>query len=64
MLALETDIYSELDRFVADKFVYAIDHAKNASRRAHQATNILRQWNGQMDANSPRPPSRPKLEIS
>jgi penicillin G amidase len=55
MLALETDIYSELDRFVADKFVYAIDHAKNASPRAHQATNILRQWNGQMDANSAAP---------
>ena len=55
MLALETDIYSELDRFLADKFVYAIDHAKNASPRAHQAANILRQWNGQMDANSAAP---------
>jgi penicillin amidase len=55
MLALETDIYSELDRVVADKFVYAIDHAKNASQRSHQAANILRQWNGQMDANSPAP---------
>jgi penicillin amidase len=55
MLALETDVYSELDRFVADKFVYAIDHAKNASPRAHQAANILRQWNGQMDASSAAP---------
>ncbi len=55
MLALETDVYSELDRFVADKFVYAIDHAKNASPRAHQAAKILRQWNGQMDASSAAP---------
>jgi len=55
MLALETDVYSELDRFVADKFVYAIDHAKNASPRSHQAANILRQWNGQMDANLAAP---------
>jgi penicillin G amidase len=55
MLALETDIYSELDRMVADKFVYAIDHAKNASPRAHQAADILRQWNGQMAANSAAP---------
>lgn len=55
MLALETDIYSELDRFVADKFVYSIDHAKNASPRAHEAANILRRWNGQMGANSPAP---------
>ncbi len=55
MLALETDVYSELDRFVADRFVYAIDHAKNPSPRAHQAADILRQWNGQMDANSAAP---------
>jgi len=55
MLALETDVYSELDRFVADKFVYAIDRAKNASPQAHQAANILRQWNGQMDASSAAP---------
>ncbi len=55
MLTLETDVYSELDRFVADKFVYAIDHAKNASPRTHQAANILRQWNGQMDASSAAP---------
>jgi penicillin amidase len=55
MLALETDIYSELDRFVADKFIYAIDHAKNASPRALQAANILRQWNGQMDGSSAAP---------
>src|SRR5450432_217277 len=55
MLALETDVYSELDRFVADKFVYAIDHAKNVSPRAHQAADILRKWNGQMDANSSAP---------
>ena len=55
MLALETDVYSELDRFVADRFVYAIDHAKNASPRAHQAADILRNWNGQMDANLAAP---------
>ena len=55
MLALETDTYSELDRFMADKFVYAIDHARNASPRAQQAANILREWNGQMDANSAAP---------
>jgi penicillin amidase len=55
MLALETDVYSELDRFVSDKFVYAVDHARNASPRAHDAVNILRQWNGQMDASSAAP---------
>jgi penicillin amidase len=55
MLALQTDVYSELDRFVADKLVYAVDHAKNPSERARKAAAILRSWNGQMDANSAAP---------
>ncbi len=55
MLALQTDIYSELDRFVADKLVYAVDHAKAPSERARQAADILRQWNGQMDASLAAP---------
>jgi penicillin amidase len=55
MLALEMDIYSELDRFVADKLVYAVDQSKSASERARQAADILRHWNGQMDASSAAP---------
>jgi penicillin G amidase len=55
MLALEMDIYSELDRFTADKIVYAVDHANRAPSRAHRAADILRAWNGQMDANSAAP---------
>lgn len=55
MLALETDIYSELDRYVADRIVYAVDHAQKASPMAHQAADILREWNGQMDENAVAP---------
>jgi penicillin amidase len=44
MLAIQTDIFSELDRFVADKLVYAVDHAKNPTPRAKQAADILRSW--------------------
>jgi acyl-homoserine lactone acylase PvdQ len=55
MLALETDIYSELDRFFADRFVYAVDHAKNPSPRAKAATEIMRQWDGRMSENSAAP---------
>jgi penicillin G amidase len=57
MLGLEMDIYSELDRFVADKLVEAVDHgkAKPVSLRAHTAVDILRDWNGQMSANSAAP---------
>jgi penicillin amidase len=55
MLALETDIYSELDRFFAERFVYAIDHARNPPVRAKAAAEILRQWDGRMIENSAAP---------
>jgi penicillin amidase len=55
MLSLETDTSSELDRFMADKIVDAIDHAGNPSPQARKAANILRQWTGQMSAESAAP---------
>ncbi len=55
MLALETDIYSEMDRFFAERFVYAVDHAKHPSVRAKAAAEILRQWDGRMIENSAAP---------
>lgn len=65
MLALEMDVYSELDRLVADKLVYAVDHASKPSAKARKAADILRDWNGQMDANSAAPTivSRARTEI-
>ncbi len=55
MLALETDIYSDMDRFFGERFVYAVDHAKSPSARAKAAAEILRQWDGRMIASSPAP---------
>ena len=55
MLALQMDVSSTYDRFCADKFVYAIDHAANASDRAKRAAEILRDWDGRMSADSPAP---------
>jgi penicillin amidase len=55
MLALQTDIYSDLDRVLAEKFVYAVDHAKQPSIRAKNAADILRQWDGRMTADSAAP---------
>jgi penicillin amidase len=55
MLSLQTDVYSELDRFVADKIVYAVSHSKNPPSRVRKAAEILQQWNGQMNANSAAP---------
>jgi len=55
MLALQTDVESEAERFFAERFVYAVDHAKNASTRARQAADIMRGWDGRMLANSAAP---------
>ncbi|SPE45018.1 Penicillin amidase [Candidatus Sulfotelmatobacter sp. SbA7] len=55
MLALQTDIYSDLDRIMAEKFVYAVDHAQKPSVRAKAAAEILRQWDGRMTADSAAP---------
>jgi penicillin G amidase len=55
MLALQMDVSSTYDRFCADKFVYAVDHAASASDRAKQAADILRDWDGRMSADSAAP---------
>jgi penicillin amidase len=55
MLALQMDISSTYDRLCAEKFVYAVDHAANASDRAKRAVDILRDWDGRMSADSAAP---------
>ena len=55
MLTLQMDVSSTYDRFCADKFVYAVDHAANASERAKRAVDILRDWDGRMSADSAAP---------
>ncbi len=55
MPALQMDIYSDLDRFFADRFVYAVDHSRNASPRARQAAELMRGWDGRMSAGSAAP---------
>jgi penicillin amidase len=55
MLALQTDIYSEYERYTADRFVYAVDHARKPSARAKQAAEIMRGWDGRMMADSAAP---------
>ena len=52
MLALQTDVYSDYDRFCAQRMVYAVDHEKNASARARQAADLLRQWDGRLTTDS------------
>src|SRR5271165_4461800 len=66
MLAIQTDILSEFDRYCAERFVYAVDTTPKASQRARQAADLLRNWDGTMTTDSAAPTvayfSRKKLE--
>jgi penicillin amidase len=71
MLALQTDVYSDLDRVVAERLAYAIDHAALAGRgadgkdpnghlsskqrRLRQAADLMRKWDGTVAANAAAP---------
>jgi penicillin amidase len=59
MLKIQTDVYSDLDHVLAQRFAYAIDHAGSKTsadlKRLHQAADLLRNWNGYVDANNPAP---------
>jgi penicillin amidase len=55
MLGVETDVVSELDRYCAERFVYAVDHTPKASARAKAAADIMRDWNGTMSIDSAAP---------
>jgi len=52
MLALQTDIHSTFDRFLAQRFAYAIDRTAASSQRARQAAEILRKWDGRLTEDS------------
>ena len=46
MLKLQTDVYSPIDQELAQRFAYAIDHAKNPGKRLQQAADLMRSWDG------------------
>ncbi len=52
MLAIQTDVESDLDKFVAQRMVYAVDQTPGASARARTAADILRRFDGQIGMDS------------
>jgi len=52
MIAVQTDIYSEVDQEYAHRFAYAIDHASNADDRLRQAADLMRSWDGRLSTDS------------
>lgn len=52
MLQLQTDIHSDFDRYCAERFVSAVDHAAQASPRARRAADLMRGWDGRLTVDS------------
>jgi len=58
MLTLQNDVDSELDHIIAQRLAYSIDHATGPLKNdpaLHQAADLLRRWNGSVDANASAP---------
>jgi penicillin amidase len=52
MLALQMDVQSDYDRFLAEQFAAAVDRAQNPSQRARAAADLMRAWDGHMTPES------------
>jgi penicillin amidase len=58
MLTLQNDVFSELDQVIAQRLAYSIDHASGPlkdDKTLRQAADLLRKWNGNVDANAAAP---------
>ena len=53
MLALQTDVYSEVDQELGQRLAYAIDHADHIDDRLRAAADLLRTWDGRLTPDSP-----------
>jgi penicillin amidase len=52
MLAVQNDVYSEVDQELGHRFAYAIDHAEGVDDRLRKAADLMRSWDGKLTADS------------
>ncbi len=52
MLAVQTDIYSEVDQEMGHRFAYAIDHTAGVDDRLRKAADLMRSWDGKLSTDS------------
>src|SRR6185437_7864495 len=52
MIDVQTDIYSEIDQELGQRFAYAIDHTEGSDERLRTAANLLRSWDGKLTTDS------------
>jgi penicillin amidase len=52
MLAVQTDIYSEVDQEIGHRLAYAIDHTPGSDDRLRKAADLMRSWDGRLTTDS------------
>lgn len=52
MLAVQTDIYSEVDQELGHRFAYAIDLTPGADDQLRKAADLMRSWDGRLTTGS------------
>jgi penicillin amidase len=52
MIAVQTDVYSEVDQELGHRFAYAIDHTAGVDDRLRQAADLMRSWDGKLTTDS------------
>jgi penicillin amidase len=52
MLAVQTDVYSEMDQEMGQRLAYAIDHTDGVDDRLRKAADLLRSWDGKLTTDS------------
>jgi penicillin amidase len=52
LLALQTDVYSEVDQELGHRLAYAIDHTPGASEQLQKAADLMRSWDGKLTTDS------------
>jgi penicillin amidase len=52
LLAVQTDVYSEVDQELAHRFAYAIEHTPGVDDRLRQAAALMRSWDGRLTTDS------------
>ncbi len=55
MLAVQKDVYSAYDHFLAKQIIAAYEKCGSKNELAAQAIDLLRKWDGQMDKDAPAP---------
>jgi penicillin amidase len=52
VLAVQNDVYSEVDQELGHRFAYAIDHTPGADGRLKKAADLMRSWDGRLTTDS------------